>query len=96
MAITHFTPRMIGRAGGRSAVLAAAYRHTARMEHEAEGRVVDYSRKIGMVHEEFVLPPGAPAWVKALVADRSVAGTSEVFWNRVEAFEMRRDAQLAK
>jgi len=96
MAITHFTPRMIGRANGRSAVLAAAYRHTARMEHEAEGRVVDYSRKVGMVHEEFVLPPGAPAWVKTLVADRSVAGASEVFWNRVEAFETRRDAQLAK
>ena len=96
MAITHFTPRMIGRASGRSAVLAAAYRHTARMEHEAEGRVVDYSRKAGMVHEEFVLPPGTPAWVRALVADRSVAGASEAFWNRVEAFETRRDAQLAK
>lgn len=31
-----------------------------------------------------------------LIADRSVAGASEAFWNRVEAFEKRIDAQLAK
>ena len=38
MAITHFTPQLIGRGDGRSAVLAAAYRHCAKMEFEAEGR----------------------------------------------------------
>ncbi len=43
-----------------------------------------------------MLPPDAPEWVKALIADRTVAGASEAFWNRVEAFEKRSDAQLAK
>ncbi|GLS35009.1 conjugal transfer protein TraA [Mesorhizobium tianshanense] len=77
-------------------MLAAAYRHCARMEHEAEARVVDYSNKRGMIHEEFLLPPDAPQWVRNLIADRSVAGAVEAFWNKVEGFEKRADAQLAK
>ncbi|MDA9537429.1 Dtr system oriT relaxase [Bradyrhizobium sp. CCBAU 21362] len=96
MAITHFTPQLIGRGDGRSAVLAAAYRHCARMEFEAEGRTVDYSNKRGMIHEEFLLPADAPAWLRTMIADRSVAGASEAFWNKVEAFEKRADAQFAK
>lgn len=96
MAITHFTPQLISRGDGRSAVLSAAYRHCARMEHEAEARTVDYSNKRNLAHEEFLLPPKAPDWARALVADRSVAGAVEAFWNKVEAFEKRADAQLAK
>ncbi|MBS7707884.1 Ti-type conjugative transfer relaxase TraA [Chelatococcus asaccharovorans] len=96
MAITHFTPQLISRGSGRSAVLSAAYRHCARMEHQAEGRTVDYSAKRGLRHEEFLLPPDAPEWAKAMIADRSVAGAAEAFWNAVEAFEKRSDAQLAK
>ncbi|RWF86914.1 MAG: Dtr system oriT relaxase, partial [Mesorhizobium sp.] len=96
MAITHFTPQLIGRGSGRSAVLSAAYRHCARMEYEAEARTVDYSNKRNLAHEEFLLPHAAPAWVRALIADRSVAGAAEAFWNRVEAFEKREDAQFAK
>lgn len=96
MAITHFTPQLIGRGDGRSAVLAAAYRHCARMEFDAEGRTVDYSNKRGMIHEEFRVPDDAPAWLRTMIADRSVAGASEAFWNKVEAFEKRADAQFAK
>ena len=96
MAITHFTPQLISRGNGRSAVLSAAYRHCAKMSHEAESRTVDYSRKQSLAHEEFLLPPDAPDWARALIADRSVAGAAEAFWNRVEAFEKRSDAQLAK
>ena len=33
---------------------------------------------------------------RRMIADRSVAGASEAFWNKVEAFEKRSDAQLAK
>ena len=51
MAITHFTPQLISRGDGRSAVLSAAYRHCARMEHEAEARTVDYSAKRNLAHE---------------------------------------------
>jgi Ti-type conjugative transfer relaxase TraA len=96
VAITHFTVQIIGRGSGGSAVVSAAYRHCARMEHEAEARSVDYSSKRNLAHEEFVLPPDAPAWVRALIADRSVAGAAEAFWNKVEAFEKRSDAQFAR
>ena len=96
MAITHFTPQLISRGNGRSAVLSAAYRHCAKMSHDAESRTVDYSRKQNLAHEEFLLPPDAPDWVRALIADRSVAGAAEAFWNTVETFEKRSDAQLAK
>ncbi len=96
MAITHFTPQLISRADGRSAVLAAAYRHCAKMTFEAEGRTVDYTAKRGMVHEEFLLPADAPQWARAMVADRSVAQASEAFWSKVEGFEKRADAQLSK
>jgi Ti-type conjugative transfer relaxase TraA len=96
VAITHFTVQIIGRANGGSAVLSAAYRHCARMEHEAEARTIDYSNKRNLAHEEFVLPPDAPAWVRALIADRSVSGAAEAFWNHVEAYEKRSDAQFAR
>lgn len=96
MAITHFTVQIISRGAGRSAVLSAAYRHCARMEHAAEGRTVDYGNKRGLAHEEFVLPPDAPTWVRALIADRSASGAAEAFWNKVEAFEKRPDAQFAR
>jgi Ti-type conjugative transfer relaxase TraA len=96
LAITHFTPQLISRGDGRSAVLSAAYRHCARMEYDAEARTVDYSAKRNLAHEEFLLPPDAPDWARALIADRSVAGAVEAFWNKVEAFEKRADAQLAK
>ncbi|OYR18548.1 MobA/MobL family protein, partial [Brucella grignonensis] len=96
MAITHFTPQLIGRGAGRSAVLSAAYRHCAKMEYEAEARTVDYSNKRNLAHEEFLLPPDAPDWARQMIADRPVAGAAEAFWNRVEAFEKRADAQFAK
>lgn len=96
MAITHFTPQLIGRGDGRSAVLSAAYRHCAKMDYEAEARTIDYSGKRNLAHEEFLLPPDAPDWARQLITDRSVTGAVEVFWNEVEAFEKRADAQFAK
>lgn len=96
MAIPHFSVSVVARGSGRSAVLSAAYRHCARMEFEREARTVDYRAKQGLVHEEFVIPADAPGWLRTMIADRSVAGASEAFWNKVEAFEKRSDAQLAK
>ncbi|MBB3933716.1 Ti-type conjugative transfer relaxase TraA [Kaistia hirudinis] len=96
MAIPHFSVSIVSRGNGRSAVLSAAYRHCARMDYDREARIVDYTAKQGLLHEEFVLPAGAPPWLRALIADRSVAGAAEAFWNKVEAFEKRSDAQLAK
>nr|WP_028748405.1 Ti-type conjugative transfer relaxase TraA [Rhizobium mesoamericanum] len=96
MAIAHFSVSIVSRGEGRSAVLSAAYRHCAKMDYEREARTIDYTRKQGLLHEEFSLPADAPAWARQLIADRSISGASEAFWNRIEAFEKRADAQLAK
>ena len=96
MAIPHFSVSIVARGSGRSAVLSAAYRHCARMEYEREARTIDYTRKQGLLHEEFVIPADAPDWLRVMIADRSVSGASEAFWNKVEVFEKRVDAQLAK
>ncbi|MCD2175105.1 Ti-type conjugative transfer relaxase TraA [Rhizobium sp. C4] len=96
MAVPHFSVSIVARGSGASAVLSAAYRHCAKMEFEREARTIDYTRKQGLLHEEFVIPEDAPEWLRSMMADQSVSGASEAFWNKVEAFERRADAQLAK
>lgn len=96
MAVPHFSVSIVARGSGRSAVMSAAYRHCARMDYEREARVIDYTRKQGLLHEEFVVPADAPEWLRSMIADHSVSGASEAFWNKVERFEKRADAQLAK
>lgn len=95
MAIFHLSAKIISRGEGRSAVAAAAYRHCAKMEDERYGRTVDYSHKGGNVHNEFALPEGAPEWAKSLIGGGASQASAE-FWNAVEDFEKRSDAQLAK
>ncbi|MBB3979768.1 Ti-type conjugative transfer relaxase TraA [Rhizobium azooxidifex] len=96
MAVPHFSVSIVARGSGRSAVLSAAYRHCAKMDYEREARTIDYTRKQGLLHEEFVVPVDAPEWLQSMIADRSVLGASEAFWNKVEYFEKRSDAQFAK
>ncbi len=96
MAVPHFSVTILGRGRGGSAVMSAAYRHCARMTFEREGRLVDYTRKQGLAHEEFVIPQDAPEWLRVMIADRPVSGSSEAFWNKVESIEKRSDAQLAR
>ncbi|MFC0804673.1 MULTISPECIES: Ti-type conjugative transfer relaxase TraA [Sinorhizobium] len=96
MAVPHFSVSIVARGSGRSAVLSAAYRHCAKMDYEREARTIDYRAKQGLLHEEFVIPADAPQWLRAMIADHSVSGASEAFWNKVEVFEKRSDAQLAK
>ncbi|MBB3464481.1 Ti-type conjugative transfer relaxase TraA [Rhizobium sp. BK377] len=96
MAVPHFSVSVVARGSGRSAVLSVAYRHCAKMEYEREARTIDYTHKRGLLHEEFVIPADAPEWLRTITADRSISGASEAFWNRVEDFEKRSDAQLAK
>jgi Ti-type conjugative transfer relaxase TraA len=96
VAVPHFSVSVVARGSGRSAVLSAAYRHCAKMEFEREARTIDYTRKQGLLHEEFVIPSDAPEWLRSMIADGSVSGASEAFWNKVEDFEKRSDAQLAK
>ncbi len=86
MAIYHFSAKVIGRSGGRSAIASAAYRAGERLHDDKLDRSHDYTEKAGVVHREIMLPDGAPArWT-----DR---GT---LWNEVEAGEKRKDAQLAR
>lgn len=86
MAIYHFSVQVISRAVGRSAVSAAAYRAGERLHDERLDRPQDFRAKAGVEHSEILLPEGAPErW-----RDR------ERLWNDVEAFEKRKDAQLAR
>lgn len=86
MAIYHLHVKVISRKAGSSAVASAAYRSASRMRDERIDRVQDFSGKRGVVHSEIMLPEGAPEhW-----SDR------EQLWNDVEAFELRKDAQLAR
>jgi Ti-type conjugative transfer relaxase TraA len=86
MAIYHLHVKVIGRKSGASAVASAAYRSGSRMRDERLDRSHDFSAKRGVVHSEVMLPENAPeAW-----RDR------ERLWNDVEAFEIRKDAQLAR
>jgi Ti-type conjugative transfer relaxase TraA len=86
MAIYHLHVKVIGRKSGSSAVASAAYRSASRLHDGRQGRVQDFTGKRGVIHSEVMLPEHAPeAW-----SDR------ERLWNDVEAFEVRKDAQLAR
>jgi Ti-type conjugative transfer relaxase TraA len=86
MAIYHFSVQVIGRAQGRSAVAAAAYRAAERLHDDRLDRDHDFTNKAGVVHSEILLPEGAPE----RFSDRAT------LWNEVEATEKRKDAQLAR
>ena len=86
MAIYHLHVKVIGRKAGSSAVASAAYRSASRLRNDRLERSHDFSAKRGVAHSEIMLPENAPEqW-----SDR------ERLWNDVEAFEIRKDAQLAR
>lgn len=86
MAIYHCSVKVISRSKGRSATAAAAYRAGERIDDQRTGLVHDYTRKQAVDHREIVAPANAPGWVH----DRAE------LWNRVETFERRKDAQVAR
>lgn len=89
--------QVISRGAGRSIVSAAAYRHRARMMDEQAGTSFSYRGEISeLVHEELALPDDVPGWLKIAVEAKTIAAASEAFWNAVDAFETRADAQLAR
>ncbi len=86
MAIYHLHVKVIGRKAGSSAVASAAYRSASRLRDERIDRSHDFTAKRGVVHSEVMLPENAlEAWSER-----------ERLWNDVEAFEVRKDAQLAR
>jgi len=86
MAIYHLSATTISRSSGRSAVAASAYRSASMMVDERTGITHDYTEKGDVVATEVLLPEGAPKWM----------GERDALWNAVEAFERRKDAQLAR
>ena len=54
MASYHLSVSIMGRSDGRSAVAAAAYRAGAAMIEAETGRVIDYTRKGGIVAAEII------------------------------------------
>ena len=86
MAIYHLSAQVIGRASGRSAIGAAAYRSGEVIADERTGEQHDYSRKRGVMHREILAPAGAMGWVSKRAE----------LWNRVELAEKRKDAQVAR
>lgn len=86
MAAFHFSAKILSRSSGRSSVGAAAYRAGEKLIDERTGVTVDYTGKSDVIESAIFAPDGAPAWV----FDRGV------LWNRVEARENRKDAQLAQ
>ena len=77
MALYSCNASVIGRASGRSAVAAAAYRAGVKLADDRQGVVWDFTQKRGVLHAEIVIPQGAPSWA----ADRSR------LWNEAEARE---------
>jgi Ti-type conjugative transfer relaxase TraA len=86
MAIYHLHVKVIGRKSGSSSVASAAYRSASRLRDERLDRSHDFSAKRGLVHSEVMLPENA----------RKEWSDRERLWNDVEAFEVRKDAQLAR
>jgi ATP-dependent exoDNAse (exonuclease V) alpha subunit len=86
LAIYHLTVKVLSRARGQSVVAAAAYRLGTTLRDERYGGTHNYTNKRDVAHAEILAPVGAPDWVY----DRAA------LWNRVEAGERRKDAQLAR
>ena len=87
MAIYHCSMKPVGRASGKSAVAAAAYRAGECLINERDGLTHDFTRRDGVAHSEIVLPDGVDA---AWAQDRSA------LWNMAERAEHRCDARVAR
>jgi hypothetical protein len=86
VAILFCRAQVIKRSEGRSAIACAAYRCGMELEDRRTGQRHDYSRKQGVMAQGILAPEGAPEWVQ----------DPGQLWNRVEAGETRKDAQLAR
>lgn len=86
MAIYHLHAQVIKRSDGRSSVAAAAYRLGAALEDARTGSTHDYTRKGGIDGWTVLAPSNAPPWAR----------DPAQLWNRVEAVEKRKDAQLCR
>ena len=89
MAIYHHSASVVKRSSGKSAVAGAAYRAGEKIEDKRTGITHDYTKKTGVDHSE-IIAPYMPTVARNWLLDRTE------LWNRVEAFEKRYDAQVAR
>ena len=82
----HFNITITQRSKGKSAVAGAAYQSGSRIFSEYDQQYKNYSKKVGVVYTEVMLPPHAPPDF----ADRAI------LWNSVEEIEKQWNAQLAR
>lgn len=86
MPIFHLQSQIIGRKDDRSSVACAAYRSGETLHDEKKGVSFKFQREDRVAHKEIIAPEYAKDWA----SDRSK------LWNSLEAFEKRKDAQLAQ
>ena len=86
MASYHLSVKTIKRSAGRSVTAAAAYRAGCEIVCEREGRVHDYTRKLGVADRFILAPDDAPDWAQ----DRAA------LWNAAEARETRSNSVTAR
>lgn len=86
MSIYHLSVNVIGRAAGRSATGAAAYRAGVDIHDDRTNLDFNYSRRSGVASTAILLPENAPEWAR----DRSR------LWNAAEAAEKRKDSRVAR
>ena len=86
MAIAFARAKYHSRTKGQSAVACAAYRSGEQIKDERTGIIHDYLHKTEVTYKEILLPVGA----NAKYQDR------KTLWNYVEAFETRKNSQIAK
>jgi MobA/MobL family len=89
MAIYHHSASIIKRSSGKSAVAGAAYRSGEKILDQRTGVTHDYTKKTEVNCSE-IITPHIPTVDNSWLKDRAQ------LWNRVEAFEKRHDAQLAR
>src|ERR1700737_1774462 len=82
--------KTFGRAGGSSAVSAAAYRAGERIRDERTGKPYDHSERQDVMHKEIVLPSRFTDDDMAWARDRAS------LWNAAEGAETRKNARVAR
>lgn len=86
MSSPHFDISILARAKGHSSVAAAAYRSGEKLYDARQKKYHDYCHRKDIAHTEIIAPDHVAAFLK----------NREALWNKIENFENRKDAQLAR
>jgi ATP-dependent exoDNAse (exonuclease V) alpha subunit len=90
VAVYFLNVKTFGRAGGSSAVSAAAYRAGERIRDDRTGKIYDHSGRQDVMHKEIVLPSQFRDEEMVWARDRAN------LWNAAENAEARKNARVAR